>query len=125
MPRSSPGAPMTVPLLIAQSADETFSQPIDVRGYTHLVAYVIPNGTVSSGVVRIEEACIDPRAAEPHAPNAPLYADTWVQVGTDISPSTGVISALHLTVAAYSHLHARISTVIGGGGTVDVVLVAA
>lgn len=125
MPRTSPGAPMTVPLLIAQSADETFSKPVDVRGYTHLVVYVIPNGTVSSGVVQLLEACINPDANEPHAPNPPLYADTWVQVGSDISPSTGAISVLHPTVGAYSHLRARISTVIGGGGTVDVVLVAA
>jgi len=126
MSYTAPGGPMTVALLVAQSADETFSKPVDVRGYTHIVVYVIPNGTVSSGVVKVLEACPDPDSNQPgNVTNAQLYSGTWVQVGSDISPSSGAISVLHLTVAAYSHLQARISTAIGGGGTVDVVLVAA
>ena len=114
----SPGAPLTVTLLDAVSADETFSRPMDVRGYPHIVAYVIANGTVSSGAVTINEACIDPDTDLP-------YSGTWDAVGSAITPTTGEVVAGHLTVAAYSHLQARISTAIGGGGTVTVVLVAA
>lgn len=115
---STPGATLTVTMLSAVADDETFSQPIDVRGYTHIAVYVIANGTVSSGAVTINEACIDPATHQP-------YAGTWDAVGSAITPTTGEVVAGHLTVAAYSHLQARVSTAIGGGGTVTVVLVAA
>lgn len=110
--------PKTVTMLSAQSADERFSQPIDVRGYTHIVIYMIANGTVSSGAVTFLEGLIDPATEQP-------YSGTWATIGSAVTaPTTGTITATHLTVAAYSHLQARISTVIGGGGTVTVVLVA-
>lgn len=114
---STPGAPLTVTVLSAVSADETFSRPIDVRGYTHVAVYTIANGTVSSGQVTMQEACIDPNTDLP-------YSGTWDDVGSGIDPSTGTVVASHLTVAAYSHLRARVNTAIGGGGTVTVVLVA-
>ena len=53
---ATPGATLTATMLDEVSADETFSRPYDVRGYTHIVAYVIANGTVSSGAVTINEA---------------------------------------------------------------------
>lgn len=106
-----------VVLLTAAIDDETFSPPVNVEGYTHIVVYAIANGTVSSGKVRINEATVDPATNQP-------YAGTWVQVGTDLTPASGTIVALHLTVAAYSLLQARIETVIGGGGSVTVVMVA-
>lgn len=115
---STPGAPLTVTVLNAVSADETFSQPIDVRGYTHIVVYAIANGTVSSGQVTMQEACIDPATRLP-------YGGTWDDVGSGIDPSTGTVVASHLTVGAYSHLRARVNTAIGGGGTLTLVLVAA
>lgn len=115
---NTPGPSLTVVLLEEVTADETFSRPIDVRGYTHIAVYVIANGTVSSGAVAVNEACIDPDTDLP-------YTGTWVAVGSAVSPSTGTIVVAHLTVAAYSHLQARVSTAIGGGGTVTVVLVAA
>ena len=96
----------------------TIQRPVDVRGYTHVAVYVIANGTVSSGQVTVNEACIDPATDLP-------YTGTWVAVGSGINPSTGTVVVTHLTVAAYSHLQARVNTVIGGGGTVTVVLVAA
>ena len=114
---STPGAPLRATMLSAVSADETFSRPIDVRGYTHIAVYAIANGTVSSGAVTINEACVDPATDLP-------YSGTWVAVGSAISPSTGTVVVAHLTVAAYSHLQARVSTAIGGGGSVTVVLVA-
>lgn len=114
---NTPGAPLTVTMLTAVSADETFSRPIDVRGYTHIAVYVIANGTVSSDAVTINEACIDPATDLP-------YSGTWDAVGSAINPTTGEVVVGHLTVAAYSHLQARVSTAIGGGGNVTVVLVA-
>ena len=115
---TTPGPSLTVTLLDAVSADETFSRPIDVRGYTHIAVYVIANGTVSSGAVTVNEACIDPDTDLP-------YTGTWVAVGSAVSPATGTVVVSHLTVAGYSHLQARVNTAIGGGGTVTVVLVAA
>ena len=115
---STPGASLTATMLSAVSADETFSRPIDVRGYTHIAVYVIANGTVSSGAVTVNEACLDPATDLP-------YSGTWVAVGSAVTPATGTVVVAHLTVAAYSHVQARVNTAIGGGGTVTVVLVAA
>lgn len=115
---NTPGAPLNVTMLSAVADDETFSRPVDVRGYTHLVVYAIANGTVSSGQVTMQEACIDP------ATNLP-YGGTWDDVGSGIDPSTGNVVASHLTVGAYSHLRARVNTAIGGGGTLTLVLVGA
>ena len=114
---TSPGAPLTTTMLSAVSADETVSRPIDVRGYTHIAVYVIANGTVSSGAVIVNEACIDPDTDQP-------YSGTWKAVGSAVTPATGTIEPIHLAVAGYSHVQARVSTAIGGGGTVTVVLVA-
>ena len=113
----TPGATLNAVMLKAVSDDETFSQPFDVRGYTHIAVYVIANGTVSGGAVVVNEACIDP------ATNLP-YAGTWKAVGSPVTPATGTVEPIHLTVAGYSHIQARVSTVISGGGTVTVVLVA-
>lgn len=113
-------ATTTVTLLTAAVDDETFSQPIDVRGYTHIVFYIICTGTVSSGAVTFEEAPIDPATKLP-------YGDPskWAAIGTAVSPTSAAgISATHIAVGAYSHIHARVSTVIGGGGSVSVVMVA-
>lgn len=110
--------PKTVVMLSAVSADETFSVPVDVRGYTHIVIYMIANGVVSSGAMTILEGLIDPDTEQP-------YSGTWVTVGSAVTaPTTGTATATHLTVGAYSHLQTRISTAIGGGGSVTVVLVA-
>lgn len=109
--------PKTVVLLEAQSADETFSQPVDVRGYTHMVLYMIANGVVSGGAVTFLEGLIDPATEQ-------LFGGTWATIGTAVTaPTTGLMTATHLTVGTYSHLQARISTAIAGGGTVTVVLV--
>lgn len=106
-----------VVMLNAVSDDETFSAPVNVEGYTALVVYVIPNGTVSGGSVTMNEATIDPATDQP-------YAGTWKAIGSGITPSTGAVSVSHLTVAAYSLIQARVDTAITGGGTVTVVLVA-
>lgn len=113
MPRS----PKRVVALLLQSADETFSQPIDVIGYTHLVAYMFANGTVTSGAVTFLEGAIDPDTDQP-------FSGTWATIGSAVTaPTTGISTATHFTVGAYSHIQARISTAIGGGGSISVVFV--
>lgn len=110
--------PKMVTLLSAVITDETFSQPIDVRGYTHFVVYILPEGTVTSGAVTMLEGTIDPTTKQP-------YGGTWATIGSAISPTSAAgTSATHFTVGAYSHIQARVSTAIGGGGSVSIVLVA-
>lgn len=111
-------APKRVVLLVEQSADETFSVPVYVRGYTSIVLYILPHGTVTSGAVTYLEGTQDPTTEQP-------YGGTWATIGSAVSPTSSAgISATHLTVGAYDYVQARISTVIGGGGTVSVVMVA-
>lgn len=111
-------APKVVTLLTEASADETFSQPIDVRGYTHLVFYILPHGTVTSGQVTYLEGITDPTTEQP-------YGGTWATVGSAVSPTSAAgIAATHATVGAYGFVQARINTVIGGGGSISIVLVA-
>lgn len=110
--------PKRVVLLQAASDDETFSQPVDVRGYTHIVLYILPHGTVTSGQVTYLEGTIDPTTGQP-------FGGTWATVGSAVSPTSSAgISATHVTVGAYDYLQARINTAIGGGGTIDIVMVA-
>ena len=95
--------------LTAQSTDETlgtaFAVPITSN---QLTVFAIANGTVSSGVVTIEEA------------HDPEYTGTWSSIGT-ISPTTGAVLAAHI-FSSLAAVRVRISTAIGGGGTVTVKL---
>jgi hypothetical protein len=87
-------------------------------GFTYLTIYLTGNGTVSSGVVTIEEADFN-AAAEP------VYTGTWSSI-TTITGGTGLLSntqtAVHLAEGCYGYVRVRISTVIGGGGTVTAVI---
>lgn len=104
-----------IPMLTAQSAAQA-SRPVNVRSYTNFTFYLLGTGTTSSGVITIEEADSDENQ---------VFSGTWSTVGTPTNASTlsgGVQIAVHLTAGAYSYLRARISTVIGGGGTITAVL---
>lgn len=115
---TTPGATMRAVLLTAVADDETFSAPFKVAGYTHIVFYIICNGTVSSGAVTYQEAPEDPAT---HLP----FSGTWAAIGSAVSPTSSAgISATHLTVGAYDYVRARVSTAIGGGGTITLVMVA-
>jgi hypothetical protein len=110
---------LRVPLLSAQTADETTSDPVDCTPYGAVSVYVIGTGTTSSGVVTIEEADMNPAhlAADP-------YTGTWSEIATvnasDVSGSKQ--KAVHLPRGAYAFVRTRISTVIGGGGSISTVL---
>ena len=105
-------APFMQQILKEQSVDETTSAAVNCQGYPYLAVYVVGNGVTSSGVITVEES-----------PTSDL-AGTWASIGTINASggSGGAAAALGLTVRAYGYVRARISTVIGGGGTVTVYL---
>lgn len=112
---------LRVPQLTAEIADETTSEPLLVLGYTNHTVYVIGDGTTSSGVITIETADYNPaKAAEE------LYADTWSPITTvnasDVSG--GKQKAITISNAPYTFVRTRISTAIGGGGSISTVWVA-
>lgn len=124
---TSSGGPLTAQCLTDASTDETLGKWIDVRGYAHLVFYCTSTGTgvTSSGVISLEEA--GPIDASVN-PNLPFPGDTGkfsVITTKNASDFTGLAQvAVHPTVSAYCFVRARVSTAIGGGGTVSVSLVA-
>lgn len=109
------GSPLRAVLLDAVSVDESTSQAIDCSLYPYLVLYLKGTGTTSTGVVTIEE-CDQTRKD--------LTGETWSSITTlNASDVTGgVQKAYHFPVAAYGFVRARVSTAIGGGGTVTAVL---
>lgn len=123
MSYTSPGGPLRAPMITDQSADETTSQPVKVLGFTALTIYITGTGTTSSGVITIEEADYDPNTEG-------IYSGTWSLIATvnasDVSG--GKQLAYHIGgpggLFSYSYIRTRISTAIGGGGTISTVLVA-
>ena len=107
--------PFNDQIMNAQSVDETVSGVKNCIGFPYLGAYVVGNGTTSSGVITFEEAPSED------------FAGAWSSIATmDASDVTGGITkAQAFTVRAYAYVRARISTVIGGGGTVTVYLTGA
>ena len=98
--------------------DETTGVPFDASGYPYLTFWIKGTGTTSSGVVTIEEADYDPKVET-------VYSGTWSSITTvnasDVSG--GKQKAVHVT--ANTHwVRPRISTAIGGGGTVAVEITA-
>ena len=104
--------PFTAGLMATQSADETTSPAVDCQGYPFLGGYVTGAGVTSSGVITFEEA-----------PTAD-FAGAWSPIGTiNASDVTnGGAKALAFTARGYAWVRARISTAIGGGGTISAYL---
>jgi hypothetical protein len=97
--------------LVAQSADETTSQPTDCLGYSHLALYCSTGtGTPATGVVTWEEAA------------TPDYAGVWAQIATQTTATATQAVVTHVD-GAFAWVRSRITTVIGGG-TVTTALVA-
>lgn len=111
---------LRVEALTAAVDDETTGAPIKVLGWPWLAVYVTGTGTTSSGVITIETADFDPSTAS-------TYTGTWSAITTvNASDVTGGAQKyVALTVAAYTQIRARVSTAIGGGGSVSVVVVGA
>jgi len=111
---------LIVPLLDAQTVDETASTPLNLTGYAAATIYVSGAGTITSGVVTIEEAYIPART------EAAGYTGTWSSITTVTASdvSGGAQQAVHLPLGAYNFVRTRISTAIGGGGSISTALVA-
>ncbi len=95
--------------LINASTTGTLTTPaIDCRSFSNLTLYSTGAGTVSGGVVVIEEAA----TAD--------YSGTWSAIAGLTDPtaaSGGKTIAVHLITGAYGFLRARLTTQISGGGS--------
>ena len=92
------------------------SQPIPPQQHQAACITVIGNGTLSTGVVTIEEAT--------WLPTQMPYSGTW-SVITTVTASTltgGAQTVLHLAPTALTNIRVRVSTDITGGGGVSAVL---
>lgn len=114
-------SPLRQILLSGATATTSSSQPVNCAGLTAIVAYCIGTGTLSAGVITIEEADY----LVPDEGGTDLgYAGTWSAITTvnATSITAGVQSAIHFPLGAYRYVRARVSTTVTGGGTVAVVL---
>lgn len=105
-------------LLTNVSADETTSPWVNVQGRTNVTFFVSGLGTTSGGVITFEET--RKRADGSYVATSSVL--TTVNAST---VTAGVEQAVHVSGAAFSHVRARVSTAISGGGTISVSLVAA
>lgn len=115
-------SPDTRVLLGTANADGTFtgvttgtSTGLDAGQSDQLTIAVIGNGTIASGVVTIEEAYQVPGTT---------YAGTWSALTTVTASALtgGAQQVIHVSPTAGFVTRARISTPIGGGGGVTVVV---
>lgn len=106
--------------LSAATIDETLGRPFDASGYPYLTFWIKGSGTTSSGVITLEEADYDPQTETNQ-----VYSGTWSSITTvNASDVTGgAQKAVHVT-ANSRWVRPRISTVIGGGGSITVVITA-
>lgn len=124
--RVSPGGTIRSQQFTAVSADETYGAWIDVSGCAYVTFYVTGVGTTSSGVVTFEECAPTDLSITPVVPSSPQDVGGYSSI-TTLNASTvtaGLQVAVHCPAAAYCFVRARISTVIGGGGTISCGLVA-
>lgn len=123
---STPGATISTQCFTEQTADETLGPWIDVRGRSYLVFYQTSTGTTSGGVITFEEAA--PRNFNSsEAPVVVGLAEGSYQSITTSNASDSSADkqkAIHITVAGYCFVRARISTAITGGGSISIGLVA-
>lgn len=114
---SSPGhGQKSITLFENVTADETQSQQFDVRGYEFIKLYVKATGTVSSGVLVLEDF-----------PSGNLYGTGAPVAGTpldfsSVSLTNGVYYTVMFYEAAYGYVKAHITTAIGGGGSISAYL---
>ena len=100
-------------LLTAAIDDETTSPWVDVRGRTAPKFYLSGLGTTSSGVITLEETM-------PRADNSWPATPVAITTVNALDVSAGVQKIYQATAGPYAFVRARVSTVIGGGGSVTV-----
>lgn len=108
--------PKRVTCISAQSAAGA-GKYVYSPGYALQTWVIEGTGVTSSGVVTLEEATWDPASSVP-------YAGTWSAITTvNASDVTGGAQKfVHIQATANGNTRPRISTLIGGGGTVSVYL---
>lgn len=120
---TSPGGPLHVTQFTDQSADETLGQWINARGFGNISFAITGTGTTSSGVITFEE-CQAVKDTFPLVPPGEATGSFSVisSLTTNASDvSGGAQKVVHAPPnVAYEFVRARISTVIGGGGTITV-----
>lgn len=122
---TSGGAPVVFVCFTDQSADETLSKWYPMNGYTNHTFYVTGTGTIASGVVSFEEAASVIEGLVQPVKGEATGGYSVIQTCTAADVTGGAQKAYHSPPnAAYQYVRARISTAIGGGGTVTVTLVA-
>lgn len=102
--------------------DETLGPWIDVRGCANVVMYLQSSGTTSSGVISFEEQMPATTNGQTFGASTGNYSVISTANAADFTG--GAQKAYHLPVAAYAFVRMRISTVIGGGGSVSGTVVA-
>lgn len=103
-------------------ADETDpGAPAPCYGFPYVSIYVSGSDTIASGVLSVETADYDPQIVT----NG--YAGTWSTITTINAADVtgGATKMVSLTPAAYGFIRVRITTVIGGGGSVSATVVMA
>lgn len=122
---STPGANLSEQSLTDAITDETLGPWHDVRGRANVAFYISGTGTTSSGVISFEEAA--PKNVSV-IPNTVFGAATGNYTAiTTVNASDvdgGKQKAVHLTPQGYCYVRARISTAVGGGGSVSVCCIA-
>ncbi len=101
-------------LISAQTATTASGIMLLYGQCARLTVAVEGTGTTSSGVVTIEEAYYDP--------NGLVYAGTWGPIATvNASDVTGGKQLVTHIAGSFWAVRVRVSTTIGGGGSVTVV----
>lgn len=122
----SPNSPLVNDMFIIGQATQTASGqnillaaagtgPVDTTGYRSIALQIVPTGTVSSGVVTFEASNDQVtyqtiQLSDSTVPGSPPVSTT--------SPATGV-SKFFVGSTVFRYFRARISTVIGGGGSLQ------
>ncbi len=124
--RTTPGGTIRQQQFTAQSADETYGAWVDVSGCPYVTFYITGVGTTSSGVITFETCAPTDLSVTPVIPSSPQDVNGYAPITTynASNVTAGLQGAVALPAAAYCFVRARISTVIGGGGTVSCGLVA-
>ena len=116
-------SPLRTSLMTAATATTTPAIPVNIRPFQAVTVYVIGTGTISDGVLTLEEATYD-------FDQDGTYAGTWSAIDTVdcTSVSGGAQFAYHVGgpggLFAFDWIRARITTAVSGGGAISAVLVA-
>ena len=114
---SNPSGATRVVQFTGVSDDETIGTWVDCSQSPYVVVFIKGTGTTSSGVITIEEVDYDP-----HTQVITGQTPSSITTVNASDVSGGLQKAIHLTVGAYAFVRCRISTAIGGGGTVEAVI---